>query len=364
MRIMITGGGTGGHTSPAVAIIEELQKRDSRLLVQWVGRRGGIEERVSGNLGVPFRNVTVEGWPRGRSLRKLLAASKLAFGIAESYFYLKRFQPQVVIGVGGYVSLPVCYTAQLLHIPVVLHEQNKRLGMANQMLAAKAARVLLSFPDTLGQYPAEKSRVPGNPVRAGFTKPPDLARARANFNLDRDVPTVLITGGSQGAHSINAAVADAVAGFDAGELQLLWMTGARDIQMARQAASTARIRVEPLQFIDDMPAACAAADLLVCRSGASTTAEVAVMGKPSIMVPYPHATDNHQQSNARAFSDAGAAILLLDNECTGETLAQNIRQCLHNPERLAQMRKAALSLARPGAAEAIVEEILMLVFSE
>jgi len=364
MRVMITGGGTGGHTSPAVAIIEELHKRDPRLLVQWVGRRGAIEERVSGAAGVPFRSVPVEGWPRGRSLRKVWSMAKLGLGIARALVYIKRFEPQVVVGVGGYVCIPLCYAAQKLGVPVVLHEQNKRLGMANRLLAPKAARLLLSYPDTVGEYPREKAMVVGNPVRAGFMNPPGRAEARARFNLDPEAPVVLVTGGSQGARSVNAAVADAATRLEPGSAQILWMTGRADIEMGKAAAQQAGVRVEAVPFIDDMPAACAAADLMVCRSGASSTAEIAMMGKPSILIPYPHATDNHQEQNARAFADAGAAVLLLDGECTGERLTGLIRECLGDAQRLRAMGKAASGLARPGAAEAIVEEILMLAFSE
>lgn len=364
MRVMITGGGTGGHTSPAVAIIEELHKRDPRLLAQWVGRKGAIEERVSRATGVPFRHVPVEGWPRGRSVRKVWSMMKLGLGVTRAIVYIKRFEPQVVVGVGGYVCIPLCYAAQKLGVPVVLHEQNKRLGMANRLLAPKAARLLLSYPDTLGDYPREKAQVVGNPVRAGFLKPPAQAESRARFNLDPDVPVVLVTGGSQGARSVNAAVADAVTRFEPGSVQFLWMTGKADIEMGKAAAQQAGVRVEPTAFIDDMPAACAAADLMVCRAGASSTAEIAMMGKPSILIPYPLATDNHQEQNARAFADAGASVLLLDKECTGDRLSGLIRECLGDPQRLRVMGRAAAGLARPGAAEAIVEEILMLAFSD
>jgi len=362
MRIMITGGGTGGHTSPAVAIIEELQKRDPRLAVQWIGRRGGIEQRVAERTGTPFRSVPVEGWPRQKSFRRAWVASKLGVGILRSAIYIARFKPQVVVGVGGYVCLPLCYAAQRMGIPTVLHEQNKRLGMANQMLAPRANRVLLSYPDTLGTFPREKSLLVGNPVRAGFIRPPGKLAARASLGLDAGVPVVLVSGGSQGARSINEAMLAGLPKFEKGEAQFIWMTGASDAPRARAAAEKWAVRTEVLPFIDDMPAACAAADLIVSRAGASSAAEIAVLGKPSILVPYPHATDNHQDKNAAAFVEVGAAVLLPDSECSGDRLAQLVRQLLSDPDRLAAMTKAAGTLAKPGAAEAIVEEILMLAF--
>ena len=362
MRIMISGGGTGGHTSPAVAIIEELRKRDPRLVVQWVGRKGGIEQKVAARAGVPFRTVPVEGWPRKRSLRRLWVAAKLAAGVVRAMLHIASFRPQAVVGVGGFVCLPLCYAAQRLGILTFLHEQNKRLGMANQLLAPRATRLLLSYPETLGRYPADKARVVGNPVRAGFLQPPSREDARESLGLDANVPVVLVTGGSQGAHTINAAMKEAVLDFGPRDAQFLWMTGASDAASAREAASRSSARVEVFPFIEDMARACAAADLMVCRAGASSTAEIAAMGKPSILIPYPHATDNHQEQNARAFEQAGAAVVLLDGECTGQRLAETIRGLLNEPERRAAMAKAAVLLAKPAAAETIVEEILTHVF--
>lgn len=362
MRIMITGGGTGGHTSPAVAVVEELQRRDPLLTVQWVGRRNGIEERVCRRLSLPFRPVPVEGWPRRRSPRKLWVAAKLAVSVVQCLLYIRKFRPQVVFGVGGYVSLPLGLAAQRLGVPTVLHEQNRLLGMANRMLAPKSARLLLSYADTVGDYPKDRARVVGNPVRKGFTEPPTKDAARERLGLDPAVPVVLVCGGSQGAHTLNEAVRAALPQLAANELQLIWMAGATDAPMARAAAQSCPARVDVFPFIDDMVTACAAADLVVSRSGASTTAELACLGKPAILVPYPHATDNHQEQNARAFEETGAAILLKDADCTGERLLATVRPLLAEPARLRSMADAAHALARPGAAETIVEDLLSLVF--
>ncbi len=362
MRMMITGGGTGGHTSPAVAIIEELQKRDSRLTMQWVGRQGGVEERVSQAQAIPFRSLPVEGWPRTRSLRKVWVAGKLALSVGRAFVLIKKFRPQLVLGVGGYVSLPLVWAAQRMGVPTVLHEQNKRLGLANRLLAPRAARILLSYPDTLGEYPKGRARVVGNPVRKGFTQPPSRNEACATLGLDPSVPAVLVSGGSQGAHTLNAAVAEAVAQFDPGEVQVLWMTGVVDAPKARVAAENAAALVQVFTFIDDMVTACAAADLIVSRAGASSTAELAVLGKPTILVPYPYAADNHQEQNARAFEEAGAAVILLDRECSGARLLEQMRELLADPIRLEAMGAAATVLAKSSAAEAIAEEILSLVF--
>ncbi len=364
MRIMITGGGTGGHTSPAIAAIEELRRRDTQLCVQWVGRTGGFEAGVSAAHSVPFRGLPVEGWPRRSTWRKAWVAAKLVYSVCRAALLVRVFRPQVVLGVGGYVSLPLGWAAQRMGIPTVLHEQNKRLGMANQILAPRAARILLSYEDTEGEYPREHAQVVGNPVRSGFADPPDTASARKKLGLDTTVPVVLVCGGSQGARSINQAMRDLLPHFHSGEVQFLWMTGKDGYAEARAQADQAQARTLVFRYIDDMVAACAAADLIISRSGASTTAELAMMGKPSILVPYPHATDNHQEKNARAFEAAGAADVLLDSECTGNTLAERLKALLQDPDRLRRMAEAAHGLAKPGAAETLVEGILELVFKE
>lgn len=362
MRIMITGGGTGGHTSPAVAVIEELQKRDAKLAVQWVGRHRGLEQRICERHGVAFRGVPVEGWPRRRSLRRLWVAVKLAYSVVRCWLYIRAFRPQAVFGVGGYVSLPLGLAAQRRGVPTVIHEQNRLLGMANRMLAPKAARILLSFPDTVGAYPAERARVVGNPVREGFLHPPARDAACALLDLDPSIPVVLVCGGSQGAQSLNEALAGALPHFTSGSIQILWMAGQTGIAEARDVAAGHPLRIDTFAFIDDMVTACAAADLIVSRSGASTTAELACLGKPSLLVPFPHATDNHQEQNARAFEDAGAARVILDRELTGESLAAAVKALLEDAVLLNRMGEAARSLARPGAAETIAEEIFALVF--
>jgi UDP-N-acetylglucosamine--N-acetylmuramyl-(pentapeptide) pyrophosphoryl-undecaprenol N-acetylglucosamine transferase len=364
MRIMITGGGTGGHTSPALAVMEELQRRDPQLLLQWVGRKGGLEERICKSRGLPFRGVPVAGWPRTRSLRKIWVAAKLAYSVLRCMLYIRKFRPQLVFGVGGYVSLPLGLAAQWLGVPTVLHEQNRLLGMANRLLAKRATRLLLSYPDTLGSFPKETAQIVGNPVRAGFAEPPEMGAARAELGLEPDIPVVLVCGGSQGAHSLNEALAAALEGFAENEAQFVWMTGKADAIAARKTAEESAARVSVFPFIEDMVTACAAADLVVSRSGASTTAELACLGKPSILVPFPHATDNHQEKNARAFEDVGAAQVILDGECNGERLGGAVRGILHAQDRLEAMGQAAAALARPGAAESIVEEIFSLVFEE
>jgi UDP-N-acetylglucosamine--N-acetylmuramyl-(pentapeptide) pyrophosphoryl-undecaprenol N-acetylglucosamine transferase len=367
MRIIVTGGGTGGHTSPAVAVIQELQQRDPQLAVQWVGRRGNVEERVCASLAIPFRGLPVEGWPRRRRWRKPWVAAKLAWSMARAWVLLRRFRPDVVLGVGGYVSLPVVYMAGRMGIPTFLHEQNRLLGMANRIGAARATRLFLSYPNTKGHYPQDRAAVVGNPVRLAFRTPPARDEARRAFDLGPELdatPAVLVVGGSQGAHRLNEAVAGLLPKLHQDEAAVIWMTGRADAALGRDAAASATVAVRTFPFIDDMPAACAAADLIVSRAGASSTAEIAVMARPSILVPYPHATDNHQEQNARAFEEHGAATVLLDADCAPETLLAAMRALLGDPDRLDAMAKAAAGLAQPQAAERIVDALLQYAFEE
>jgi UDP-N-acetylglucosamine--N-acetylmuramyl-(pentapeptide) pyrophosphoryl-undecaprenol N-acetylglucosamine transferase len=252
--------------------------------------------------------------------------------------------------------------AQRLGIPTVIHEQNRRLGMANQMLAARASRIYLSFPDTRGDFPADRAAFVGNPVRPEFVMPPSREEACATFQLDPARPVVLVCGGSQGARQINEAVEARLDDWMARGIQLIWASGHGDIEGLRKRTDRYKDGLRLHAFLDDMVSACAAADLVVGRSGASTTAELAVLGKPCILVPYPLATDNHQAQNAAAFDEAGAGRVIVDSDCTGDVLFEAVIEMLDDVEALARMGVAARTLARPVAADAISEGIMMLVF--
>jgi len=364
MRLMITGGGTAGHTSPGVAIVEELQKRDPSLEVQWVGRSGSIEERVCSRLSIPFRAVSVRGWPRAGLISRVNAVILLVLGVFQAFLHVRRFRPQAVLGVGGYVSVPLVWVAQRMGVPTLLHEQNTHLGMANRLLGERATRLLLSFPNTTGRYPEDRALVVGNPVRAGFIAPPLREDAFERIEMDPDLPLVLVVGGSQGSRTLNEAMAGVITQLGPRDAQVLWMTGKTGLESARKAATAAVVPTRVTGFIDDMASACAAASLIVSRAGASSTAEIAALGKPSILVPYPHATDNHQEANARAFESAGAAVVILDAECNADRLAREISELLSSRGSLARMGEAARSLAKPAAVENIVEAIFAAAFVE
>jgi len=358
MRIMIAGGGTGGHITPALAISEELRRRDPLLELIWVGRAGGLEERMCRSAEITFRGLPIEGWSRKRSPRMVITALKLVWSMLQCYLWIRRFQPRAVIGVGGYASLPLVRTAQQMGVPTYIHEQNRRMGLANRLCAVKARTIFLSYPDTIGEYPQEKAIITGNPVRRAFLDPPSREEARNRLELDPDCPVILVCGGSQGAKTLNQAMENLLRSQQAPSAQYLWMCGQADVASARETARVSPLPVRVFSFIDDMPAACAASDIVVSRAGASSTAELAVLGKPSVLVPYPHAADNHQELNAQAFAEAGAAVLIPDAECNAARLGSVLRALLDEPDRLAAMSEAARGLAHPLAAETIVEHII------
>ena len=338
-----------------------LRSRDPQLDICWVGRKGSIEERVSRTAAIPFRPVRVQGWPRAGLVSRVRALFVLAVAVLRSASYLLRFRPHLVLGVGGYVSVPAVWVAQRMKFRTVIHEQNKHLGLANRLLAPRADAIFLSYSETGGAYPESRARITGNPVRRGFLQPPNRDEARKRLDL-ADPRVVLVTGGSQGAASLNEAVGNMLAASTTRNLQLLWMAGASGVAEARRVSDRVEFPVIVYTFIDDMVTAMAAADLVVTRSGASSTAELACMGRASILIPYPHATDDHQTENARAFSDAGAAVLLPDRELDGTSLLDCIESILNDDVRRESMEAAARELARPGAAEAIVDHMLELVF--
>ncbi len=359
MRVIVTGGGTGGHAFPALAIIDELRRRDPQLELWYVGKRGNIEERMAAQRGIPFRAIAVGPLARRGGLRNLWSLVQLAVGLCQSALLLLRFRPQVVIGTGGYVSVPPVAMASLLRVPTVIHEQNSVPGRANRLLSRWASAVAATFVDSVPAFAAKEVRVVGNPVRAELRADAlaarDTAEARQTFDLHPDRLTVLVVGGSQGARALTDATLDALAQLPADGVQVLLMTGAADADAARQRAAGAAVHCEVRAFIEDMAAAYVAADIVVCRAGASTLAEVTGAGLPAILVPYPYAMDNHQHKNAQILVRSGAADLMPQAELTGATFATRVQALLDDPAHRHAMATASRQAAMPGAAEALAD---------
>ena len=366
MKYVLAGGGTGGHINPAIAIAEELCRRDPEAKILFVGTSDGMESTLVPKAGYAIEYIPAHGFLRGRSLRAIGGNIKYAFlackstGMARRI--LRRFGADLVIGTGGYVSGPVVWAAQLAHIPTVIHEQNAFAGVTTRMVAKKANKVFLSFPNTIGVEDLTNTVVTGNPIRGGF-KQADRAAARQALGLS-DKPMVLSCGGSLGARALNDAVSDMLV-FSAkdGQMQHLHATGAvgHDRMMERLAQRRlpidGRDGITVKEYIYNMSECMAAADVVISRAGAISLAEIAAMGKPSILIPSPNVAENHQYHNACVLRDAGAALLIEEKDLNGESLYAALTEVALDCEKRSRMAKAALTLAHTDAAGEIVDHI-------
>jgi UDP-N-acetylglucosamine--N-acetylmuramyl-(pentapeptide) pyrophosphoryl-undecaprenol N-acetylglucosamine transferase len=347
-RIVFAGGGTGGHLFPGIAIAEAFQERYAQCAVCFISVGTRIERDALRLAGFPLRLIRSKGLKGKGFAAQLQSLAEIPVGVAQSVRILQEFRPDVVIGVGGYASGPVCLAAWLLGIPLVLHEQNRECGMTNRLLKPIARRLYVSFP--FSGKSCSRIRLTGNPVRRGFLQGFGKRGAHSGF-------TVLVCGGSQGAHAINQAVLDAMDRIG-DRIRLIHQTGILDETPVKAHYCQTRLQVTVSAFITDMAAAYAASDLVVCRAGATTIAEMTVSGKPAIFIPFPHATGDHQMANAMALVDAGAAECIPEKALSGEKLAQRILYLMEHPEVLDAMASASRRLGRPEAAQVIVDDVM------
>jgi UDP-N-acetylglucosamine--N-acetylmuramyl-(pentapeptide) pyrophosphoryl-undecaprenol N-acetylglucosamine transferase len=352
--VVITAGGTGGHVYPALAVARALI--EIGVPVVWLGTRRGLESRIVPEAGIPIEWLSVGGL-RGKGLLGWLPAPwRVLRAVVQAVGVLRRLRPRLVLGMGGFAAGPGGLAAWLLRRPLVIHEQNAIAGLTNRVLSRLAARVLEGFPHT---FPAGRHAVPtGNPVRAeiaALPAPEQRLAARAEGARLR----LLVLGGSQGALALNECLPTALAALEAARRPEVWHQagGGRDGDCREDyAARGVEARVEP--FIEDMAAAYAWADLVVCRAGALTIAELTAAGLPSVLVPYPHAVDDHQTANARYLSEAGAALLLAQTELDPTPLSALLGELASDRERLLDMARAARRLARPQATAEVVQQCL------
>ncbi len=361
VRIMLAGGGTGGHLYPAIAIADAVRAIDKDAAVLFIGTKGRIEERVVPARGYDIAMIWISGVRRSFSFATALVPVKIVTSLVQSYMHIRRFRPDVVVGTGGYVSGPPVYVASLLGIPTALQEQNSFPGVTTRLLAARVQQVHVMFERTKRFLKRQDNiLMSGNPVRTTIGS---VARADAaqRLGLDPSAQTLLITGGSQGAASMNAAVLEVMPALAEAGVQVLWLTGARDAEniMAAMKALPAAPKGTILPYLERMEDAFAVADLMVSRAGASTLAEIACAGVPSILVPLPTAAGDHQTENARAMVEAGAAVLCTD--ATARTaLRPLVMELFMDADRRARMGAAARAIARPAASMTIARSILEL----
>jgi len=348
MRAILAGGGTGGHVIPALAIANQLQK-SYNAEVLFIGTARGIENRLVPAAGFPLQLVRVGALKNVSLTTRLKTAFDLPRAVWDAGRMLNQFAPDMVIGVGGYASGPAMMAAVVKHIPTLAFEPNVVPGFANRVVARFVSGAAVHFEETAKYF--RHAEVTGVPVRPAFF---EIAPKRAG------TPTLLVFGGSQGAHAINEAMIRClpVLAREAPGIHIIHQTGERDYNDALAAyqalgASAASFTFEVFKFIEDMPAAFARADLVVCRSGASTVAEIAAAGKPAVFVPFPRAADDHQRINAEVLARHGAAVVVEESKLEGVWLAETIAALLQDSHRLRQMSQAARELAHPNAARDI-----------
>jgi UDP-N-acetylglucosamine--N-acetylmuramyl-(pentapeptide) pyrophosphoryl-undecaprenol N-acetylglucosamine transferase len=342
--LMVMAGGTGGHIYPGLAVADAL--RDRGWKVVWMGNPEGMEARIVPASGYEVAWVRFAALRGKGLLRKLLLPLNLLRGFAQAFGQIRRVKPDVVLGMGGYVTFPGGMMASLLGRPVVVHEQNSVAGLANKVLAGVADRVVTGFPDVL-----KKGEWLGNPVRADITA---VAPPAERFAGRTGPLRVLVVGGSLGATALNETVPQALALLDPAERpQVTHQAGTKQIDALRAGYQAAHVDGELLPFIDDMADRYADADLVICRAGALTVAELAAAGVASVLVPYPHAVDDHQTGNARFLAEAGAAVLMPQTELTPQRLAALLQKM--NRERLLAMAVKARECAKPDATARVAD---------
>lgn len=358
MKIMIAGGGTGGHVYPGIAVAEEMMRLRPGAEVVFVGGRRGLEAHAVPESGFRIRFIMTRGFPRRAWWRWPWALLANAVGLLQALWVVATERPDAVLGTGGYVSGPVAAAAWLLGRPLLLQEQNSIPGLANRWLARVADEVHLSFTEARNYFTRKDNlKVTGNPVRAHILGG-DRAQALQAFGLVEGKPTLFIFGGSRGAHRINEAALDAMRRLKGRvDLQFILQTGRDDFDWANGVVEAEQLPARVLPFLRDIHLAYAVADLVVCRSGAMTLAEIAACGTPAILVPYPHAAHNHQEVNAHNLVERGAAALVLDRELTGERLAKEIAHLVADRQTLRRMSANARTFARLDAAERIVRSL-------
>jgi UDP-N-acetylglucosamine--N-acetylmuramyl-(pentapeptide) pyrophosphoryl-undecaprenol N-acetylglucosamine transferase len=364
VRLVIAGGGTGGHLFPGIAVAEEFLSRDSGNEVLFVGTERGIEARVLPRLGFRVEFIAAAGLRGKGGLSQLKGTAMLLYGYSQSRRILKGFQPDLVLGVGGYASGPVVLAARGMQIRRFIHEQNAIPGMTNKILARVAEEVFISLEESSRFFPKGKSLLTGNPVRkeilAAAGNPPAPSGTPLCQRGEGGDFRLLIFGGSAGAHSVNQAVMAALPFLSRlrEQLAVRHQTGEKDLAEVREAYQREGFSAEVVPFINDMAAAYRDASLVVCRAGATTIAEVTATGKACIFIPYPHAVDDHQRRNAEALLKKGAGFMLLESELSGERLARQIADLVEQPERIESAGNNARGLARLDAARVIVDEML------
>lgn len=353
MRLLIAGGGTGGHLFPAIAVARAVREEDSDANILFVGTRHGIEARIIPETEFPIRYIRTRGIRRTGPVNTLLGALELPLGLAQSIAILRGFRPDQVLGVGGFASGPTLAAAVLMRIPTAIQEQNSVMGTTNRFLTRIVDRIYASWEDMVPSPPSKKTLLTGNPVRADLFNGPVREKEPGRLN-------VLIFGGSRGARSVNESFSRHLSTLSplGKRIRILHQTGLGAAEPMRSAYEEAGVDAEVVEFIHEMGSAYQWADLVVCRSGASSLAELTALGKPAVVVPYPYAIGDHQTLNARVLEKGGAVRVVPDEESRNGALVKELVALLDKPESLQSMAENSRRFGRPDAARTIALDIL------
>lgn len=363
MKILVTGGGTGGHIYPALAYVEYVKKNDPTAEFMYVGAKRGLENKILPKTDIPFKTLEIQGFKRSLSPSNFKTIQLFLKSIKEAKKIVSDFAPDVVIGTGGYASGAVVYAAAKLKVPTIIHEQNSVPGVTNKFLSRYVDKIAVAFPDAAGFFPKEKTVLVGNP-RATEVADVSPSAILAEYGLEPEQPTVLIFGGSQGAYKLNQAMAEAIPLFAKKSYQVLYASGDRyyqEIQENPKIDWQQLTNVSLRPYIDKMAEVMVNCQLLIGRAGATSIAEFTALGLPAILIPSPHVTNDQQTKNAVSLVKAGAVKMLTDDELTGKLLVQTIDEIMSNETLRQQMAEASKKEGLPDAAERLQQLVREIV---
>ena len=355
-RVIVSGGGTGGHIFPAISIANEIKRRWPDAEILFVGAEKRMEMERVPKAGYRIEGLPVMGFDRKRLWRNFKVLFKLSESMRKAKRIVREFQPDIAVGVGGYASGPTLKAAQKAGVPTLLQEQNSYAGVTNKMLAKNARAICVAYDNMERYFPAETIIKTGNPVRSAILEcPMSQSDAKKALGFDPERPLLLVVGGSLGSRTINEAIGASLDTFDDAGISVLWQTGKYYAETCKEKAEGHK-NVKATAFIDDMATAYRAADIIVSRAGASTISELQLLGQAAILVPSPNVAEDHQTKNATALVDRNAAVMVRDAEAV-EKLADTVTDLLGKPDRLAEMRANILQMALPDSDRKIVDEL-------
>ncbi len=366
MKVILSGGGTGGHIYPAVSVAKEIKKRDLGADILFIGTEQGLESSIVPQEGFRLGTIKVRGLERKLSVQNVIAVQQAFFSIFSAMRLIRTHKPDIVIGTGGYVSGSVVLAAAMLGIPTIIHEQNAFPGMTNKILSRFVDLVAVNFQESAAYFPSQKKiRVTGNPIREDILHVSRQSGLKA-FGFREDLPVVFVVGGSRGAKKINESVLLLAENcIRHGQYQMLHMTGDTQYrqvcsQYESRGIALDRPELKVVPYLHNMPHALAASSIAISRCGASTLSEITALGKPSVLIPFPFATDNHQEYNARALEKNGAAVVILERDLNEEILYHQVLNMLSDPLRLTEMAQKSKALGKNDAAGMIADEAFKL----